>query len=135
MKDEAQESLTAVAKALARAASAGWTRAELRITAAGGMTETEVDVQLADGSVDTSAGLDREGRVAAYELRERMYEVGKGSWYNARVVLVPSGEVSVEFDYERPPFDGDADAELLIADQESWPRDAELLPVWHPSRG
>lgn len=135
MNDKAQELLTDVAKALVRAVPGGWQRVELRITAAGGMTETELDAHLADGTVDVSLGLDREGRVAAQDLREAMFEAGKGSWYNARVGLTPDGEVSAEFDYDQPPFDGDADAELLLADQEAWPRAVELLPQWHPARG
>lgn len=34
---------------------------------AGGMTETTLDVHRSDGSIDTSASLDREGRFAAHD--------------------------------------------------------------------
>jgi hypothetical protein len=134
MIGEAQELLTAVGQSLARSAPEDWRQLELTISAAGGMTRTIVTATRADGTVDLECELDDDGDDAATELRESMCQEGKGTWYNARLTLNSSGQLDAEFDYENPPFDGDADRQLLIEDQRLFPRDAEALPAWHPSR-
>jgi len=134
MIGEAQELLTTLGQALARSAPEGWSELELRISGAGGMTGTVVTATRADGSVDRDCELDDDGDDAAAALRESMYQEGKGTWYNARLTLASGGQLDAEFDYDNPPFDGDADPGLLIEDQRLHPRDAELLPGWHPSR-
>lgn len=134
MIGEAQELLTAVGRSLAQAGPEGWTALELKISAAGGMTSTTVSATRADGSIDHGAELDDDGDDAAADLRESMYQDGKGTWYNARLTLDSSGQLDADFDYDNPPFDGDADSDLLIEDQRLFPRDQTQLPAWHPSR-
>lgn len=134
MIGEAQELLTAVGRSLAQAGPEGWTELELKISAAGGMTSTTVSATKADGSVHPDCELDDDGDDAAADLRESMYQEGKGAWYNARLALDSSGQLDADFDYDSPPFDGDADSGLLIEDQRLFPRDQEQLPAWHPSR-
>lgn len=134
MIGEAQEQLAAVGQSLARSAPEGWRELELNISAAGGMTRTIVTATREDGSVDRECELDDDGDDAAAELREAMYQEGKGTWYNARLTIDRSGQLGADFDYDNPPFDGDADRGLLIEDQRLFPRDAEALPAWHPAR-
>lgn len=134
MIGEAEAQLAAVGQALARSAPSGWQQLELKVSGAGGMTRTIVAATCEDGSVDRECELDDDGEDAAAELREAMYQVGKGTWYNARLTLDRSGQLDAEFDYENPPFDGDADRGLLIEDERLFPRDADSLPDWHPSR-
>lgn len=133
MNGRSQELLTTAAKSLARVAPAGWTHAELKITGVGGMTKTRVQITRADGTIDTSVGLDEDGRTAARKLRKEMYQPAKGTWYNARLQLQPSGKLNADFDYDNPPFDGDVEADLLLEDERLFPRDAEHLPGWHPA--
>lgn len=128
------ELMREIGASLVRTAPDGWLKMELHITSAGGMTQTTVDGHRSDGSIDTSCALDRPGRVAAHEIREAMHQPGKGTWYNARFTLTPDGNLESEFDYDNPPFEGDADEALLIDDQERFPRVPENLPDWHPSR-
>ena len=134
MSGEAQEQLTAVGQSLARSGPRGWRELELSISGAGGMTRTIMTATREDGSVDRECELDDDGDDAAAELRGAMYQEGKGTWYNARLTLGSSGQLDADFDYDNPPFDGDADRGLLIEDQRLFPRDAEALPAWHPSR-
>ncbi|MFF1820570.1 hypothetical protein ACFVWG_24915 [Kribbella sp. NPDC058245] len=134
MIDEAQELLTAVGRSLTRSGSAGWSHVELRISAAGGMTSTTISATRADGSIDRDCELDNDGDDAAADLRESMYQDGKGTWYNARLTLDSSGQLDAEFDYDNPPFDGAADSDLLVEDQRLFPRDQAQLPAWHPSQ-
>ncbi|GAA1711528.1 hypothetical protein GCM10009745_69540 [Kribbella yunnanensis] len=134
MIGEAQELLTVVGRSLARSGPEGWSELELRISAAGGMTSTTVRATKADGSVDHDSELDDDGDDAAAELREAMYQEDKGTWYNARLTLDSSGQLDADFDYDNPPFEGEAASDLLIEDQRLFPRDQAQLPAWHPSR-
>lgn len=133
MMATAQELLSAIGRSLARSAPEGWRELELTISAAGGMTSTSVNATTADGGIDRECELDDDGEDVAAELRETMHQVGKGTWYNARLTLDRSGQLGADFDYDNPPFDGDSDRGLLIEDQRLFPRDAEALPAWHPS--
>jgi hypothetical protein len=134
MMADAQELLTKVGHALARSTPEWWSEMELRISGAGGMTGTVVVATRGDGSVDRGCELDDDGDGAAAELREAMYQEGQGTWYNARLTLDGGGQLDVEFDYDNPPFDGEADPGLLIEDQRLFPREAEALSAWHPCR-
>jgi hypothetical protein len=134
MIGEAQELLTAVGRSLARSGPEGWRELELKISAAGGMTRTRVSATRADGSIDQDCELDDDCDDTAAELREAMYQDGKGAWYNARLTLDSSGQLDADFDYDAPPFDGEADPDLLIEDQRLLSRDKTKLPDWHPSR-
>ncbi len=133
MIGEAQELLTAVGRSLARSGPDGWRELELKISGAAGMTSTRVSATRADGSIDPDCELDDDGDDAAANLRESMYQEGKGAWYNARLTLDSSGQLDAVFDYDNPPFEGTADSDLLIEDQRLFPRDEARLPDWHPS--
>jgi hypothetical protein len=130
----AQELLAAIGESLARSAPEGWTQVKLRISAAGGMTRTTLSATRSDGSRDRKCVLDDDGADAAVALRGAMYEADRGAWYNAYFTLDRSGELAAEFDYDSRPFDGDAEADLMVEDQRLFPRSQELLPDWHPSR-
>ncbi|MFC0627893.1 immunity protein YezG family protein [Kribbella deserti] len=97
------------------------------------MTKTKVVITTAEGTADCTVGLDEAGRTAARQLRKEMHQPAKGTWYNARLELQPSGKLNADFDYDNPPFDGDADADLLLEDQRLFPRDGGHLPGWHPA--
>jgi hypothetical protein len=132
--DQHPDLLERVGKAMARSAHGDWTSITLAVTVVRSMSQSEMSIESADGGVDESQGLTDEGDLAYEALREAMYQPGKGSWYNARFTLHPDGKLVSEFDYDNPPFEGDADEALLIDDQERFPRDPENLPSWHPSR-
>lgn len=134
MIGEAQELLAAVGRSLARSGPDGWRELELKISGAGGMTSTSVSATRADGSIDQDCELDDDGDDAAADLRESMYQEGKGAWYNARLTLDSSGQLDAAFDYDNPPFEGDADSDLLLEDQRLFPRDEATLPDWHPAK-
>ncbi|PSL08124.1 hypothetical protein CLV30_10191 [Haloactinopolyspora alba] len=77
------------------------------------------------------------------QLRADMYQDGNGTWYNARITVDEQRQVTVEFDYDTPPFggvidetdpdgEGDADPELLLEDHRMYPRSPDLVPTRHP---
>jgi len=126
--------LEVIGSAMAEAVPEGWGRAVLRVSAVAATMDTQLAVEMLDGSVDGSLGIDVEAQMVCDDLRDGMYVEGSGTWYNAVFVLTPVGGLEAEFDYEAPPFDGGATDDLLEDDQRVYPRDAAHLPSWHPFR-
>lgn len=135
MIGQSQALLTSIGQSMARSAPEGWQLVEIRLTAAGPMTGTTAKATKADGSVDRKFTLDHDGQDAAAQLRSEMYQPDKGTWYNADLTLTRDGQFNADFDYDNPPFEGDADVDLLLEDQQRFPRAAEHMPPWHPARG
>lgn len=132
--DTQSELLANIGQAMAQSAPAGWQQVSLRVTGVYSMMETALTITVADGTVDKTRSIVDEGDEACEELRAVMYEPGKGTWYNANFTLDASGKLDADFDYDEPPFEGDADEALLRDDQEKFARDSERLPAWHPAR-
>jgi len=128
------ELLNEIRKGMIDAAPDEWQRLDLLLTSAGLMIKSGLSVTKSDGSVDKLHEIDGDTLAACDELRESMYQEGSGTWYNADIIVDRSGKIESTFDYERPPFDGTADLELLTEDQQEYPRDQEHLPDWHPAR-
>lgn len=132
---ESQKLLEEVGRGILMAApDSDWTRLELRLTAAGSLTESELGVTDPAGTTDWRNEIDDETLVKCDILREEMYQEGTGTWYNAKLRVDKSGNLESEFDYTNPPFDGDFEAELLKEDQQKYPRDDAHLPDWHPAK-
>lgn len=129
-----QAALDAIGSAMAKVVPEGWGRAVLKVSAVAATMETQLAVEMLDGSVDGSHSLDAEAQLVCDDLRDAMYEEGAGTWYNAVFLLSPVDGLAAEFDYETPPFDGEASDDLLEDDQRAYPRDVAHLPSWHPSR-
>lgn len=70
-------------------------------------------------------------------LRRSMYKPdGQGAWYHAVIKLDRDGRLQLIFQPDvAPPFGtwGPREVELLLRDQELYPRDPEHLPPWHPA--
>lgn len=65
------------------------------------------------------------------ELREGMYQEGRGTWWTARAVVTAEDRAEVGFDYDTRPEPEDAfPASAFAADLEAFPRDAEHRPDW-----
>ena len=127
------ELLTKIGQAMAQSAPAGWQRISLRATGVSSMMETALTVTLDGGAIDRTGSIVDEGDEACEDLRVASYQPGKGTWYTATFTLDRDGRLAADFDYDNPPFDGNADPELLRDDQEDFPRDPEQLPAWHPA--
>ncbi|MER7245723.1 hypothetical protein [Kribbella sp. NPDC000426] len=130
-----QASLETIGSAMVKVVPEGWAKAVLTVSAVAATMETQLAVEMLDGSVDSGVSIDVEAQMACDDLRDEMYEQGKGTWYNAVFTVVQGGGIEAEFDYDNPPFDGGGASDLLEDDQRAYPRDAVHLPSWHPSRG
>lgn len=135
MITESQPLVEAIGKGILRAApESGWASMELKLTAAGRMLESGLAVVGEDGALDQAVEIDDDTEDACVALRKAMYQAGVGTWYNARFKVTHEGVLDSEFDYDTPPFPGEEVSDLLVQDQERYPRDQEHLPDWHPSK-
>ncbi|SDU25581.1 antitoxin YezG family protein [Jiangella alkaliphila] len=135
--------LNEIGKAMVRSSPDGWRTITLKVTAAANMMTSALDVELSDGSHDTSAAIDSDGDDALDELRDALYQEDTGTWYNATFIVSEGGDLDYTYDYDNPPYGGMADdptntgsaaRELLLYDHEMFPRDDANLPIWHPAR-
>ena len=137
--------LQTIGQAMVSAAPTGWMSLRLRVSAAGRLTNTQLVPEMPDGVESPDVTIDFAGRRAATDLRKAMYQEGTGTWYNAVITVDSEGKVKAEFDYDGAPLGGIADEndpnatgwaseDLLLKDQELYPRDPEHLPTWHPAR-
>jgi hypothetical protein len=134
MNAEAEDLLAKIAQALARSAPEDWRYLTLRISCAGGMTQTGLIATRDNGTLNRGARLDQDGHLAALMFRRAMHQPGQGSWYNAHLTFDKLAQLTAVYDYDNPPFRGDVEARFLIEDQRLYPRDPAMLPLWHPCR-
>lgn len=130
-----QATLETIGLAMVKAAPEGWAKAVLKVSAVAATMETQLAFDMLDGSTDASGSIDVEAQMACDDLRDSLYEEGKGTWYNAVFSVAPGGDIEADFDYNNPPFGGGGAPDLLEDDQRAYPRDAVHLPTWHPSHG
>ncbi|WP_328530113.1 antitoxin YezG family protein [Nocardioides sp. NBC_00368] len=130
---ENQSQLEKLGHALMGAVNGDWSEIVLEVSAAGALTDTGLHVVRPDGIEDWSVKPTVEVFDASKALRRGMYQPDKGTWYSATARLDRDGQLDVDFDYDNPPLDGDAEDELLLKDQVLFPRDAGHLPDWHPA--
>jgi hypothetical protein len=65
------------------------------------------------------------------DLRESMYQPGKGTWYKAKFAITRPGNYDVDFDYDNEPeFDIPPAAQSYHFDLERFPRDDTNIPSW-----
>lgn len=135
MITESQPLVEIIGKGMLRAAPESvWASVKLSLTAAGRMLESGLAAAGEDGTLDQAIEIDDETEDACVALRKSMYQAGVGTWYNAAFTVTPDGVLESEFDYDAPPFPGEDVTDLLLQDQERFPRDQEHLPDWHPAK-
>ncbi|RKS05673.1 uncharacterized protein DUF600 [Nocardiopsis sp. Huas11] len=65
------------------------------------------------------------------QIRDEMYEQGKGTWFSAQYTITPPGRFSVDFDYDnQPTFPFEPDPKTYYEDMAHFPRDFENTPDW-----
>ncbi len=67
------------------------------------------------------------------ELRDELYEPGRGAWLAATFTMDNSGAYGVDYDYDsRPPFQPQPEDASWLEDLQAYPRAPELIPDWMP---
>jgi hypothetical protein len=86
----------------------------------------------ATGSIKSPAGL---WRLTA-DLRDAMYETGKGAWFSARITVAVEADKLrgfADFNYDTEPFAKTigVDPVSYYCDSIVYPRDADVQPEWY----
>jgi hypothetical protein len=93
--------------------------------------EAQLSVDLLDSSVEAAASVDVEPQMACDDLRDAVYDQGKGTWYDAVFSVTPGAGLGAEYDQDAPPFEGGGSPDLFEDNQRAYPRDAAHIPAWH----
>jgi hypothetical protein len=108
----------------------GWVEPRFRLDATAEIFSNKFEATLEDGSVVALSTPDPPRR-KLQELRARMYEQGKGTWFTARYVIVRPGRYSVDFDYDdEPDFGMPIDPLTYLNDLKYFPRDDGHISDW-----
>ncbi|MFD4671281.1 hypothetical protein ACFWNN_16210 [Lentzea sp. NPDC058450] len=111
-------------------APVGWHRVTLDVWA------NVMAYELASSAKDGEGRFAGEVRLAEItdqlqELREEMYEEGRGTWLSARFTLHREAEPEVTFNYdENPRWSPDLHPMMFVRDLEAFPRTDEHVPDW-----
>jgi hypothetical protein len=121
---------TGIAAALAAGAPAGWARIGLTVSATVLAYDYALELKLGDGrngSMDVPAA----AKSGFRELRERMYEPDRGTWFSATVELRAGAAPEFSFNFDDdprwwPPLHPTA----FSRDLDAFPRDDAHIPSW-----
>ncbi|RSN65181.1 hypothetical protein DMH01_01935 [Amycolatopsis sp. WAC 04182] len=119
-----------IVSALANAAPDDWARISLTVSATVSAYDYATEIRLDDGR-NGDVDLPAEVRGGFRELRARMYEPDRGTWFSATLVLedgVPP-EFSFNFD-EDPQWWPPLHPTAFTRDLEAFPRDEAHIPPW-----
>ncbi|SDG91402.1 hypothetical protein SAMN05216553_11383 [Lentzea fradiae] len=111
-------------------APVGWNRVTLDVWA------NVLSYELSASAQDAQGRFAGEVRLAEItdqlqELREEMYEEGRGTWLSARFVLHRGGEPEVTFNFDEDPrWSPELHPMMFVRDLEAFPRTDEHVPDW-----
>ncbi|WP_410649849.1 hypothetical protein [Amycolatopsis sp. cmx-4-54] len=119
-----------IASALLEAAPDAWVRISLTVSATVMAYDYATEIQLADGR-NGDVDLPPEVRGGFRELRARMYEQDRGTWFSATLVLEEGAPPEFSFNFDEdpqwwPPLHPTA----FTRDLEAFPRDETNIPQW-----
>ncbi|SIK00917.1 Uncharacterised protein [Mycobacteroides abscessus subsp. bolletii] len=114
--------------------AAGWRVAAVEYRKAGSVAESKVAVTTDDGQTDiVKSPIDMVR--ALKELREFMASQGDGAWLSVTLTAQPDGKCSFDYNYnELPNWTVQPTNETYIEDLTKYPRPADQIPAWYPTR-
>lgn len=124
---------TAVVRALFDALpGTGWDRCTVEYLSTVSMAESKVHLTYSNG--ETELVKSPIAMIMAFKsLRETMATQGRGAWLSATLAATPDGKCTFDYNYNaRPNWTVQPADETYIADLETFPRPAELVPDWYP---
>jgi len=119
-----------IAYAVADSAHEGWNTVRFVDDVLHGESAPSTYALTQDGEIKISSSPHADS--LAWQLREVMYEEGRGTWYTIEMEISSDGEVTTRFNYEdRPKFQPVPPSALsFIEDHNRFPRDPEYRPAW-----
>lgn len=119
-----------IAYAIADSAPDGWIRVRFVDDVLHGESAPSTYASTQDG--ETKIPSSSQADSLAWQLREVMYEEGRGTWYTIEMEISRDGEVTTRFNYEdKPEFAPVPPSPLsFVEDHNHFPRDLEHRPAW-----
>ena len=113
----------------------GWEHLELTVRVLGTSMQEQQYAVYADGR---RVRCDTPG-TASYdpvmELREALYERGKGAWWTMVATFTAEGSFHADLDYDHEPaWDIDVTDEMYAEDVARFPREPQATPAWLAQR-
>ncbi|WP_394359372.1 hypothetical protein [Amycolatopsis sp. SB7-3] len=119
-----------IVSALAKAAPDGWAWISLTVSATVLAYDYATEIRLADGK-SGDIDLPAEVRGGFRELRTRMYEPERGTWFSATLVLENEEPPKFSFNFdEDPEWWPPLHPTVFTRDLEAFPRDEAHTPPW-----
>jgi hypothetical protein len=113
------------------AAPEGWLRIDMTARVASTVEEISLAVVMPDGD---PARMEPPPDVSPLlsELRQKKYMPGRGTWLSMRLVIDPTGDYRVIYNFDSDPrWDPPVETAVFDHDFETYPRDEEWLPAWY----
>jgi hypothetical protein len=113
------------------AAPEGWRRIDMTVRLTAAVEEIALAVVMPDGA---AARMEPPPDVSPllFELRNKKYMRGRGTWLSLRLVIEPDGEYRVSYNFDLDPlWDPPLEADVWHQDFEAFPRDDEWIPAWY----
>lgn len=92
-EDKTSTLIQSIGRGMADSVPPGRARLELRVSGAGGMTDSRLTVVASDTTEDRTPTLVKQARRAVATLRKTMFQPGNGTWYNATFTITPEGNL------------------------------------------
>jgi hypothetical protein len=113
------------------AAPEGWRRIDMTVWAASTLEEISLAVVMPEGS-PTLIEPPPDVSPLLFELRQKKYMRGRGTWLSLRLVIEPDGAYRVLYNFDSDPH-WDPPVETAVFDHEfdTFPREEEWIPAWY----
>lgn len=108
----------------------GWRRVDLMVKMNVAVQDLALTVYLSDGS--TPEVVPPDSLAAAFaELRQLLYQPGRGTWFAARLSMNPPGRMDISYNLDHDPkWFPSIPASYWVRDLEVFPRDEGFIPDW-----
>ncbi|KAA2264613.1 hypothetical protein F0L68_05800 [Solihabitans fulvus] len=125
-----QDLMQQIGIALLDVAPDNWRRIDLLARMTSTVQDLALTVYLADTTTPEVVPPRGIG-VALAELRQLMYEPGRGTWFSARCTIDPPGKFNISYNTDHDPnWNPPLLAEPWVRDLQAYPRDDEHTPDW-----
>lgn len=126
----ADETESGIAAALAEGAPAGWARIKFTVSATVLAYDYAIELKLGDGR-NGSMDVPPAAKAGFRELRERMYEPDRGTWFSATVELRAGAAPEFVYNFDDDPrWSPPLHPAAFSRDLEAFPRDDAHIPSW-----
>ncbi|WP_447004412.1 hypothetical protein ACRAKI_33100 [Saccharothrix isguenensis] len=124
------ELLQHIGGVLLDAAPDGFRRIDLLVRMTVAAQDATLRVYMPDRS--TPQVVPSEGLITAFqEMRQVLYQPGRGTWFSARCVVNAPVSIDVTYNFDHDPgFDPPVPAADFVRDLQAFPRDEGFIPDW-----